>query len=183
MRPDHAFNEAMLDRMEGVYGHPTEWPRPAYTKPRFYQIARQLEEAQLARGLALHEITEDMRDRFYAEHALGQHWSDDAGGFLLRCYRAMLGLPLEPRPALSDAMTPDVFKAYKTATEQADYEREKTEILGPLTRGTPMRVEHDGFEGVVLGTYETLEGKRGYVCQLRGARIVHVYGEKWVVPA
>ena len=48
-------------------------------------------------------------------------------------------------------------------------------------RGTRVRVEHDGFEGVVLGPYTTLEGKRGQVCQLAGARVVHVYGEKWLM--
>lgn len=47
-------------------------------------------------------------------------------------------------------------------------------------RGTRIRVEHDGFEGVVLNPYTTLEGKRGQVCQLNGARVVHVYGEKWL---
>lgn len=47
-------------------------------------------------------------------------------------------------------------------------------------RGTRIRVEHDGFEGVVLDPYITLEGKRGQVCQLAGARVVHVYGEKWL---
>lgn len=47
-------------------------------------------------------------------------------------------------------------------------------------RGTRIRVEHDGFEGIVLGPYETLEGKRGQVCQLVGARVIHVYGEKWL---
>jgi len=50
-------------------------------------------------------------------------------------------------------------------------------------RGTRVRVEHDGFEGVVLGPYTTLEGKRGQVCQLAGARVVHVYGEKWLMHA
>ena len=47
-------------------------------------------------------------------------------------------------------------------------------------RGTRIRVEHDGFAGVVLDPYTTLEGKRGQVCQLAGARVVHVYGEKWL---
>lgn len=47
-------------------------------------------------------------------------------------------------------------------------------------RGTRIRVKHDGFEGVTLGPYVTLEGKRGQVCQLAGAQVVHVYGEKWL---
>jgi len=48
--------------------------------------------------------------------------------------------------------------------------------------GTPIAIEHDGFSGRVIGYYETLEGKRGVNLQLDGARVVHVYGEKWLKP-
>jgi hypothetical protein len=44
------------------------------------------------------------------------------------------------------------------------------------------RVEHDGFEGIQIGTYTTLEGKEGVVLQQLGTRVVHVYGRKWLVP-
>lgn len=50
-------------------------------------------------------------------------------------------------------------------------------------RGRHARVEHDGFAGVVIGHYTTLEGKPGVVLQLHGARVVHVYGEKWLTGA
>ncbi len=46
--------------------------------------------------------------------------------------------------------------------------------------GTEIFIEHDGFQGKVIGHYLTLEGKRGVVLQMNGNRIVHVYGEKWV---
>ncbi len=42
------------------------------------------------------------------------------------------------------------------------------------------RIEHDGFEGTVIGTYTTREGKRGVVLQQIGTKVVHVYGEKWL---
>jgi hypothetical protein len=42
------------------------------------------------------------------------------------------------------------------------------------------RVEHDGFEGVEIGSYTTLEGKEGAVLQQVGTRVVHVYGRKWL---
>ena len=42
------------------------------------------------------------------------------------------------------------------------------------------RIEHDGFEGVEIGSYTTLEGKEGVVLQQIGSRIVHVYGRKWL---
>jgi hypothetical protein len=45
---------------------------------------------------------------------------------------------------------------------------------------TAWRIEHDGFEGVKIGSYVTLEGKRGVVLQQIGTRVVHVYGEKWL---
>lgn len=42
------------------------------------------------------------------------------------------------------------------------------------------RIEHDGFEGVEIGSYTTLEGKQGVVLQQVGTRVVHVYGRKWL---
>lgn len=49
--------------------------------------------------------------------------------------------------------------------------------------GKTFRIEHDGFEGEVIGSYYTKEGKRGVVLQQTGTRVVHVYGEKWLRPA
>jgi hypothetical protein len=42
------------------------------------------------------------------------------------------------------------------------------------------RIEHDGFEGVQIGSYRTLEGKEGVVLQQNATRVVHVYGRKWL---
>src|SRR4029078_1635062 len=42
------------------------------------------------------------------------------------------------------------------------------------------KVEHDGFEGVVIGQYKTLEGKRGVVLQQTGTRVAHVYSERFI---
>lgn len=44
------------------------------------------------------------------------------------------------------------------------------------------RIEHDGFVGTQIGEYTRLDGKRGAVLQQDGTNIVHVYGEKWLVP-
>lgn len=46
--------------------------------------------------------------------------------------------------------------------------------------GSRWRVEHDGFEGEVVGWYVTREGKQGVVLQQTGTRVVHVYGRKWL---
>lgn len=35
----------------------------------------------------------------------------------------------------------------------------------------------------MIGSYVTREGKRGVVVQQDGTKVVHVYGEKWIVPA
>jgi hypothetical protein len=42
------------------------------------------------------------------------------------------------------------------------------------------KIEHDGFEGVVIGQYKTLEGKRGVVLQQTGTKVVHVYSERFI---
>lgn len=47
--------------------------------------------------------------------------------------------------------------------------------------GTTVSIEHDGFVGTVIGHYETREGKRGVVLQQVGTKVVHVYGERWLV--
>lgn len=48
--------------------------------------------------------------------------------------------------------------------------------------GVHFRIDHDGFEGSVIGHYTRLDGKRGVVGQQAGTNIVHVYGEKWLKP-
>jgi hypothetical protein len=47
---------------------------------------------------------------------------------------------------------------------------------------TLYRIEHDGFEGMVIGSYRTREGKKGVVLQQVGTRVVHVYGTQWLKP-
>ena len=47
--------------------------------------------------------------------------------------------------------------------------------------GMRIRIEHDGFAGKVIGFYVRDDGARGVVLQLNGAKVVHVYGEKWLI--
>lgn len=42
------------------------------------------------------------------------------------------------------------------------------------------KIPYDDFEGVVIGTYKTLEGKEGVVLQQLGTRVVHVYSTRWL---
>jgi len=43
------------------------------------------------------------------------------------------------------------------------------------------RIVRDGFEGVQIGSYVTLEGEEGVVLQQIGTKVVHVYRRKWLV--
>lgn len=53
----------------------------------------------------------------------------------------------------------------------------------PQPQAGTVRIDHDGFEGNIIGNYTTREGKRGVVIQQLGTRVVHVYGEKWLTAA
>jgi len=41
------------------------------------------------------------------------------------------------------------------------------------------RIERDGFVGVEIGSYTTLEGHEGIVLQQVGTKVVHVYRRVW----
>jgi len=47
---------------------------------------------------------------------------------------------------------------------------------------TLYRIEHDGFEGQLIGDYKTREGKEGVVLQQMGTQVVHVYSRRWLKP-
>lgn len=55
-----------------------------------------------------------------------------------------------------------------------------TQDTHPL--GARRRIEHDGFEGRVIGYYTRRDGKEGVVLQQEGTNVVHVYGTKWLLP-
>lgn len=88
--------ETVLDNMSESLGHPSDWPRPARTAPpstiNCYPLV--MAEKALSNLIGL-PITQEMRDRFYADVAKGQSAYDDAGTTYERHYRAMLGLPVE----------------------------------------------------------------------------------------
>lgn len=48
--------------------------------------------------------------------------------------------------------------------------------------GRRYRVVHDEFQGVVIGFYCRLDGYPGTVLQQDGTKVVHVYGNRWLVP-
>lgn len=69
--------------------HPMEWPRPPRKMPRWWNIwgYASLRDTEEVFGL----IDQSDLDRFWAEHAKGQSVYEDAGGYLIRCYSALMG--------------------------------------------------------------------------------------------
>lgn len=47
--------------------------------------------------------------------------------------------------------------------------------------GKHFTIEHDGFAGKVCGYYQRDDGKFGVCLQLDNAKVIHVYGTKWLV--
>jgi hypothetical protein len=83
-----------------------------------------------------------------------------------------------------DAYLQLVFEGYQvTPAVQPAKLAEIMELTKRQPYGTPIAIEHDGFNGVVIGWYVRLDGVPGIVAQLDDARVVHVYGEKWLKPA
>jgi len=69
----------------------------------------------------------------------------------------------------------------QTVEEYNEAKAKRDIAARPWKRGDIVRIEHDGFVGTLLDPYTTLDGKRGWTVQLLHARVVHVYGEKWLV--
>ncbi|CDX26923.1 hypothetical protein MPL3356_60620 [Mesorhizobium plurifarium] len=86
--------EIDLQVAEKMWGrHPYTWPRPPQRRPRWWQFR---ERRNLARLEAMFDhLSDEALGRYYQQVRLGQSVYEDAGGYLLRCYRAMLGLPVE----------------------------------------------------------------------------------------
>jgi hypothetical protein len=54
--------------------------------------------------------------------------------------------------------------------------------IATIDLGDTFRVDYDGFEGEVIGFYQTREGKDGVVMQQLGTKVVHVYNVKRLEP-
>ena len=59
---------------------------------------------------------------------------------------------------------------------------DSAETMRESELGNYCAVEHDGFQGHIIGHYTTREGKEGVVVQQINTRVVHVYGRKWIEP-
>lgn len=73
-----------------VWGpHPISWPVPPRKRPCWWQFSARKNLAALE--YVLGELPNEALARFWRERAEGQSVYEDAGGYLLRCYSAMLG--------------------------------------------------------------------------------------------
>lgn len=50
-------------------------------------------------------------------------------------------------------------------------------LIGVFVDYEKAKIEYDGFEGDIIGSYITREGKEGVVVQQHGTKVVHVYGK------
>lgn len=78
--------------------HPMDWPSPPPCRPRWWWFwtprwaRRRLADLETVFG----RLTDQRLDAFWAERRKGQDISEDAGGYLLRCYAAMCGVESDP---------------------------------------------------------------------------------------
>ncbi len=73
--------------------HPIGWPSPPLRRPLWWQFR---ERRRLYSLEAMFDrLSDEALSRYWAQVVLGQSVYEDAGGFLMRCYRAMLDLPVE----------------------------------------------------------------------------------------
>lgn len=85
--------EAKFTFAEAVWGHPMDWPPVWERRPRWWNFRAKREEAEVVRMFG--QISESGRLAFWEELRKGQSVYEDAGGYLIRCYRAAFGLPVD----------------------------------------------------------------------------------------
>ncbi len=69
------------------------WPTPPRVKPRWWHFKAKRLETDLSKVFG--QISDEQRDAYWREIRKGQSVYEDAGGFVMRAYRAMAGLPVE----------------------------------------------------------------------------------------
>jgi hypothetical protein len=117
-----SHGDPRLDAAARRWGwHPAGWMVPQRTKPRFWQ------RMQMRRDAKIKEVFGPFdRDAYWRERDKGQG-HEDAGGYLLRCYRAMISIPIEETvpqtiliPMLACPEFPDFATAWAIQTDRGD---------------------------------------------------------------
>lgn len=73
--------------------HPIHWPVPPLVWPRWWQrrARRSITDLEAVFGT----LTRLSLTRYWQQVHAGQSVYEDAGGYMIRCYRAMAGYPVE----------------------------------------------------------------------------------------
>lgn len=69
--------------------HPIGWPSPPRKMPRWFNLRGRIALRDMEEVFG--HIEQASLDRFWAERAKGQSVHEDAGGYLIRCYAALMG--------------------------------------------------------------------------------------------
>lgn len=73
--------------------HPMDWPTPPRKIPHWFNIVGFIKLVEMEEVFG--RINQSDLDRFWAEMRKGQSVYEDAGGYLVRCYAALMGLETE----------------------------------------------------------------------------------------
>ncbi len=113
---DEIAGERSLALAAETWGaHPMDWPSPPTGRPRLW---RRVQRQRLRNMEAVFGRLDDAAfARFHEQARLGQSVHEDCGGYLLRCYRAMLGLPVEAPYTYRQAVTDLMDRAAQEATD------------------------------------------------------------------
>lgn len=82
--------------LRNEFGSLMDVPSPKCVRPLLWHFETRNRERRLVAAIfdatGLREITQDMRDRYWAEVRKGQDVYEDAGGYRMRCFEVMCGL-------------------------------------------------------------------------------------------
>lgn len=95
------MEQTLLDIAANTWGpHPLDWPSPPPKRPPFWHIqtVKRLRELEGVFG----HLDNEALQRYWNEVAKGQSVYEDCGGYLLRCYEAMIGLTVEKPTSHAD---------------------------------------------------------------------------------
>lgn len=97
------MEQTLLDIASNTWGpHPLDWPSPPPKRPPFWHIQT------VKRLKALEEVfghlSNEALQRYWQEVSKGQSVYEDCGGYLLRCYKAMLNEDVEEPVSVTDTL-------------------------------------------------------------------------------
>lgn len=88
-------NDELDKLLTKEFGFMSQWPVIRPTPPSWFDRLERRTERHICHIFDIPEITLEMRARYWEQVYEGQGY-DDAGGYKLRCWRAMLGMPFLP---------------------------------------------------------------------------------------